>query len=266
MGRITRKLDAIEARLQSLIEERLAGLFPATLDQRLFTQQIKTALQEYASEEDVEFPALFHIYLNPKDYRALLSEPTFSDDLATALERIARQESLPVATAPEVRIVPDIAIPVGEMRVVAGDGEQAKGKTQSVAVEFAEHEKVKPPANAFLIVNGSQVFPLQQTVVSIGRRSDNDLVIRDPRVSRYHAQLRVQDGTYYIFDLQSTGGTYVNGEAVQQRALQAGDVISLAGIPLVYAQDESLRQEKIPTSELNAPSPKKENPASGALL
>ena len=93
------------------------------------------------------------------------------------------------------------------------------------------------PPNAFLIVEGIKVFPLQKAVVSIGRRLDNALVLDDPRVSRTHAQLRAVNGRYVIFDLNSTGGTYVNGQRVSQSALYAGDVIWLAGVTLVFGQD-----------------------------
>jgi hypothetical protein len=40
-----------------------------------------------------------------------------------------------------------------------------------------------------------------------------------------------------IFDLQSSGGTYLNGEPITQAELNPGDVISLAGVPMVYGQD-----------------------------
>ncbi len=93
------------------------------------------------------------------------------------------------------------------------------------------------PPNAFLIIEGVKVFPLQKAVVSIGRRLDNTLILDDPRVSRTHAQLRAIKGRYVIFDLNSTGGTYVNGQRVSQNALYAGDVIWLAGVTLVFGQD-----------------------------
>jgi pSer/pThr/pTyr-binding forkhead associated (FHA) protein len=93
------------------------------------------------------------------------------------------------------------------------------------------------PQNAFLIIEGIKVFPLQQAIVSIGRRLDNTLVIDDPRVSRTHALLRAINGRYVIFDLDSTGGTYVNGQRISQSALFAGDVIWLAGVTLVFGQD-----------------------------
>jgi pSer/pThr/pTyr-binding forkhead associated (FHA) protein len=92
-----------------------------------------------------------------------------------------------------------------------------------------------PPA--FFIVNGTEVFPLDRPVLNIGRRPDNQLVIDDPRVSRVHAQLRAIRGRYVIFDLDSTGGTFVNNQPVRQSVLYTGDVVSLAGVPLVFGQE-----------------------------
>jgi pSer/pThr/pTyr-binding forkhead associated (FHA) protein len=64
-------------------------------------------------------------------------------------------------------------------------------------------------------------------------------VIDDARISRTHAQLRVSRGQYVIFDLDSSGGTWVNGKQVRQQVLRPGDVVSLAGVPLVYGQESS---------------------------
>jgi len=66
---------------------------------------------------------------------------------------------------------------------------------------------------------------------------DNQLVIDDPRVSRNHAQLRAINGRFVLFDLNSTGGTFVNGQRASQTVLYAGDVISLAGVALIFGQD-----------------------------
>jgi pSer/pThr/pTyr-binding forkhead associated (FHA) protein len=93
------------------------------------------------------------------------------------------------------------------------------------------------PENAFLIVEGVKVFPLTAPVVNIGRRLDNQLIIDDPRVSRNHAQLRSIKGRYVVFDLNSTGGTFVNGQRTSQSVLYPGDVISLAGVALIFGQD-----------------------------
>jgi pSer/pThr/pTyr-binding forkhead associated (FHA) protein len=93
------------------------------------------------------------------------------------------------------------------------------------------------PPGAFLVVDGVRVFALDRAMISIGRAPENDLVIADPRVSREHVQLRAINGRYVVFDLDSTGGTSLNGLPIRQHPLVPGDVITLAGVPLVYGED-----------------------------
>jgi pSer/pThr/pTyr-binding forkhead associated (FHA) protein len=121
--------------------------------------------------------------------------------------------------------------------------------------------------NAYLIVD-NQVFPLTQAITNIGRRLTNHLAINDARVSRTHAQIRTIKGRYLIVDLNSTGGTYVNGEKIDQAILYSGDPISLAGFPLVFVQEhtkileeteaftshlEKVKQQKISSKENTEP-------------
>lgn len=98
---------------------------------------------------------------------------------------------------------------------------------------------------AFLVVNGVDLFPLKLPITSIGRKIDNVLVLNDPRVSREHAELRCFRGRYVVFDMGSTGGTYVNGHRVSHSVVYDGDVISLAGVQLVF------RQKNLPRPDLN---------------
>jgi pSer/pThr/pTyr-binding forkhead associated (FHA) protein len=62
-------------------------------------------------------------------------------------------------------------------------------------------------------------------VISIGRAADNDVILDDPEVSRYHCQLKLQHGAYGFVDLQSRNGSTVNGQPVSEIALAAGDRI-----------------------------------------
>ena len=96
------------------------------------------------------------------------------------------------------------------------------------------------PDNAFLIIDGTKVVPLTQSVISVGRSLDNVVVIDDPRVSRHHMQLRLINGHFVLFDLNSSGGTYLNGQRTNQAVMYAGDLISLAGVKLIFVHDVSL--------------------------
>ena len=91
---------------------------------------------------------------------------------------------------------------------------------------------------AFLIIGGSKVFPLEKPVTRIGRAFENDLMLEYPQISRKHAELRFGLGNYEIIDMESTGGTFVNGKRIDRQILQKGDVITLVNIHLVFGQDD----------------------------
>jgi pSer/pThr/pTyr-binding forkhead associated (FHA) protein len=69
-------------------------------------------------------------------------------------------------------------------------------------------------------------------VVTLGRALDNDIVLEDSRVSRYHAELRLEGERCRVRDLRSTNGTLVNGRAIAEVALAPGDLISIGGLEL----------------------------------
>ncbi len=110
-------------------------------------------------------------------------------------------------------------------------------KTRPVDTKVNREEDAETvPEEAFVVVDGTKVIPLTQALVSIGRRVENTIVLEDPRISRNHAELRAVKGRYVLYDLDSKGGSFVNGVRVTQSLLYPGDVISLAGLNLVYGQ------------------------------
>lgn len=104
---------------------------------------------------------------------------------------------------------------------------------------------VEQGEDAFLIINGIDLFPLKLSITSIGRKIDSVLVLNDPRVSRRHAEVRCFKGRFVVFDMNSSGGTYVNGHRITHSLVYDGDVISLAGVQLVF------RQKNLPRPDLN---------------
>lgn len=93
------------------------------------------------------------------------------------------------------------------------------------------------PQRVYLVIN-SQIVPLKKTTTSIGRKLDNDLVIQDNLVSRYHAEIRCEEGKYVINDLDSTSGTFLNNKRIDQSVLYSGDLILVANVPIMFI-DES---------------------------
>jgi len=76
--------------------------------------------------------------------------------------------------------------------------------------------------------------------ILVGRKSDADLVLNNPYVSRHHAKLVKGPQGYMIVDLDSTHGTFVNGQRVMQHDLQSSDRVSLGKdrVEMVYYTDE----------------------------
>jgi pSer/pThr/pTyr-binding forkhead associated (FHA) protein len=107
------------------------------------------------------------------------------------------------------------------------------------------------PENVFLIFEGVKAIPLNQPVTSIGRSHDNTVVIDDPRISRHHLEIRVIHENFVLFDLHSTGGTFVNGQRINQGLLYPGDLVSLAGVNLVFTHGMQLPERgKIETNPI----------------
>jgi pSer/pThr/pTyr-binding forkhead associated (FHA) protein len=74
----------------------------------------------------------------------------------------------------------------------------------------------------------TDAYPLSADSTRIGRVPDNDIVLADLDVSRHHAELRrTPDGSFEIIDLNSHGGTFVNGERVINKVLTEQDVIGI---------------------------------------
>jgi ABC-type multidrug transport system ATPase subunit len=72
----------------------------------------------------------------------------------------------------------------------------------------------------------------EREVISIGRSSDNDLVINNIKVSRKHAKLEKTGNDWFIQDLGSSNGTFLNGEKVKKAKVTTKDVLTIGGIPL----------------------------------
>lgn len=109
------------------------------------------------------------------------------------------------------------------------------------------------PKSAYLILQGTRVIPLNQPLITIGRQLNNHIILEDPRVSRSHAQIKLINDHFVIFDMKSTGGTYVNGRRTGQSVLYPGDVISLAGVKFIYSQEMPAKPGELKIIELGSP-------------
>jgi ABC-type multidrug transport system ATPase subunit len=89
-------------------------------------------------------------------------------------------------------------------------------------------------ASRQLAVMETQMVRFNGRRMSIGRDDTNDVVLSDPNVSRFHAELLATDGDVEVIDLGSRNGTRLNGELVQRARVQPGAEIGVGQFGLIF--------------------------------
>lgn len=102
----------------------------------------------------------------------------------------------------------------------------------------AEQQPASPSGSVTCTLTDLQsgrVYTATAPTTAIGReRVPGGIVLRDPNVSRHHAQLDFENGEWVIHDLNSTNGTLVNGIDIEECSLRDGDTITIGLINLQF--------------------------------
>ncbi len=236
------RFSHLEDRLEHLIEGSFARLFRGSLYPRDVALLLARAIEDHIAVDETGIetaPNLYHISLNPADCEALLSRaPDLAEQLARQVVTYCQEAGLHLAQHPEITLSPDKQIEPRRLHVEASHS-LARHEATQILQPLAPQPPAPPrPLEPQLIVDGNRSVPLTRDIFNVGRRPDNDLVLDDPRISRHHLQLRLRYGRYVLYDAQSRGGTYVNGQRVTEHILTPGDVIQIGGTSLLYMEED----------------------------
>jgi pSer/pThr/pTyr-binding forkhead associated (FHA) protein len=235
------KFEQLEAKLQALFEDQILSILPGMTREERLIQKLALALRQNIVEQKEKgavAPNTFTIIV-AKGAEQFWKEPRIMNAFKNVISAATKEVGLKMETQPIITITTDATYTEKDISIIASHTIEPVEDTKGMVIESEKPASSADPLpeNAFLIVEGVKVFPLKEAVINIGRRLENHLVIDDPRISRNHAQLRAINGRYVLFDLNSTGGTFVNGQRTSQTVLYPGDVISLAGVALIFGQD-----------------------------
>ncbi len=97
--------------------------------------------------------------------------------------------------------------------------------------------------SVFLILN-RQIIPLDKKVTRLGRQLDNDIVLNEEFVSRFHAEIRFEENKFVLYDNESTSGTFVNSQKIERCVLNSGDLLSLASIQIMFVNNNATLVDK----------------------
>lgn len=270
-------LDRLEQSIERLLEGTTGSLFRQKLQPVEIGKRLERAMlsEQQVSVNAKLIPNLYQVRLNPKDYERFAG---FKDGLCRQLEAAladtASRQGLTALDRIRVTFVEDDAVGVRRPEIIAEMTDHARrapgagprrgapsspGRRQRSAMPPRHVEQTgvidAPRAAASadghmqLVVDAGahagRSFPIPEGNSTIGRSGDNTIVLDEPDVSRRHARIERQGENLRIYDLNSTNGTWINGEAVHISDIRPGDRIRLGSqelrVGLSHSADDRRR-------------------------
>ena len=235
------------------LEQKLEGLFEGAFSKTFKSkvQPVEIARKLAKEMQDNKTVSIARTYV-PNQYVVWLStddrsqfegyEDGLKKELSDYLLEHARGEGLALLTRPTVEFETDERLGLGEFGIQAmlvRPPEEERPQSEPEPAEFGhtmvysvdrEARRMDAPASyggRAMLVTGGKRTVLSGSRVVLGRSRDCDLTLDDPNVSRRHAELRREGGTWVVSDLGSTNGVKVNGRRVDDHPLTPGDEIVL---------------------------------------
>jgi hypothetical protein len=244
-------LARLEGFLQDLVERPAWLLTARRLHPLEMAAALTRALENAALPlaDRVIVPDVYVVQLGTEDFGQFDSvRTTLEREFAEYIDRLAVERGLTLNAAARVAIVEQPALRAGTVRVTPSFSEQPPqrrvaagtvlrrrpppqpGLTERVAIH--ENGWVAEAVAALEVIGQDGVVlrrvELPADAVVIGRSRLAGILLADPEVSRRHARVEYVSPRYYVSDLGSTNGTYVNGRTVNGRhPLADGDILDL---------------------------------------
>jgi len=250
------------------IEQKIEGLFEGVFGRafRTHVQPVELARKLAKEMDDHRTVSVSRIYV-PNEYTVFLSgsdrsqfasyEGSLLDELQDYLAEHGRREGYALLSPPRVVMKADDDLSVGEFgiatRMVQPEGgpapqppaaarppvELEASATMLYKAREPEPEDVPEAQPAVerevvtLEVEGREIA-ITQRHVALGRSQECEIRLADPNVSRRHAEIRREEGGFYLVDLGSTNGTALNGLKIDRARLEPGDRIVVGTTELTF--------------------------------
>jgi hypothetical protein len=132
----------------------------------------------------------------------------------------------------ELRVLADETVESGDYELLGPielhliEDSELKSGTFYIDCDFREEQGFADRWE--LVMPDGTVVKLGMGTHPIGRLAGSDVFVDDPRVSRRHAEILIEEGRATVFDLGSTNGTFVNGAKIGRPTdLNPGDVVTV---------------------------------------
>jgi hypothetical protein len=253
-------LRNLEAKLGGLVEGAFGRAFKTSVQPVELAHKLAKEMEENqrVSVSRVYVPNHYRVFLSPQDREQFSTyEPALRKELSDYLLEHARQQGLALTSRPQLEFMTDERLQLGEFGIqaqllsppeeeqegVAEDAPSAGdfGHTMVYSADRAarvlEPEGAPATGRRALLVGEGRRSVLSGERVLLGRSRECDIVLADANVSRRHAELRREGGSWVIADLGSTNGIKVNGRRVDRAGLAPGDHVTLGITELQFELD-----------------------------
>jgi hypothetical protein len=242
-------LRNLEARIEGLVEGVFSRAFSSEVQPVELARKLAKEMDSHrtASVSKTYVPNQYTVFLSTEDRTRLEGyERSLQQELSAYLLEHARRRDYALLTRPEVELETDERLRLGEFGIQARlvkppareglePSQGSPGQTMVYSALPKEKQKRRERNPAGRLVETRAIVSLEDRryvldgpTAVIGRSKECDCVIRDPNVSRRHAELRRSDnGDWQIVDLGSTNGVKVNGRQVETSRLAPGDDVVL---------------------------------------
>ncbi len=214
-------IRGFERRLERMVEGAFArafksGLRPVELGRRLVREMDDN--RSVGVRGGTLVPNEFTVHLSESDLEQFEGvQDSLARELSDAAREHARDEGYTFMGPVRVVFVVDEGLRTGAFQVA---GRMAEGDGGA-------------GAGSIVLPSGDR-FSLAESIITIGRHPESNLVLADPNVSRNHAEIRPQGDRFAVVDLGSTNGTKVNGVRVTTQLLDDGDEVSFGNTKMRF--------------------------------
>jgi pSer/pThr/pTyr-binding forkhead associated (FHA) protein len=231
-------LDRFEQSFERLVEGSVGRLFRSPIQPAEIGRKLERAMvsNQVTSVDSTLVPNDYRVAMHPLDMVLFVDfVPALCRQMESWLQDAAEERGFTIIDRMRVQIIGEESVPRRAIQVTAAIADKPNiGRAEQEAVQRTEIFRVIRDTSGMTPVrlkfttgvqNGME-FIIRNSVTTLGRALDNDIVLEAGDISRHHARLEYGDEQFRVVDLNSTNGTRVNGKTVRSQSVRAGDEVA----------------------------------------
>lgn len=262
MGLFSGLEDSLEKYIEGFFKDKFSS--DARVQPTDIAKKLARAMKDNrrVSVSNVYVPNQYIVLLHPEDYLPIKPMAALiSKEMADYLVQKATEKKFTLVGQPQIMFTQDNSLQPGEIKIDSHFAEVTPDEVKSITPTWYQEEtddeqqdtrqyqpiqdtaplpKIQSTVTATLLVeegkDAGKEFPLGPYRTILGRRDTCDIMLSDHSVSRRHAQFEQVAGRFWLTDLNSTNGTYVNGLPIEKVELTSGDVITVGNTVLIFKE------------------------------